>query len=79
MPVLHVVSQDCRFELDKQLPNSPDLAPSEHCFFSKIKKKPSSSNFDSDNDIIAVVDHFLEVQDTDVNKRMDPCAPQLLD
>lgn len=33
-----------------------------------MKKELSSCYFNSDDDVIAAVDHFLEVQDTDIYK-----------
>ncbi len=47
------------------LPYSTDFPPSEHHLFLKMKKEFSCPHFDSnDDDIIAAVDCFLELQDT---------------
>ncbi|XP_028270394.1 histone-lysine N-methyltransferase SETMAR-like [Parambassis ranga] len=57
--------QQCRFELVLHPPYSPDLSPSDYYLFPKMKKELSGRHVDSDDDIIAAVDHFLEVQNAD--------------
>lgn len=53
------------------------VAPSDCYLFPTIKKKLSGHHFDSDYDIIAAVDHSLEVQDTNFYKERVLYAPWL--
>ncbi len=50
------------------LPCSLDLAPSGKYLFSKMKKKLSCHYFDSDDAVIAVVDHSQKVEDANLYK-----------
>lgn len=52
------------FELVHYTAYSSDLAPINYYHFSKMKKKQSGCHFESYDDSIVAVDHFLEVQDT---------------
>lgn len=54
--VAMAVIQEYRFELVQH--------SSEYLLFSKMKRELSAFHYDSDDNIITDVDHFLEVQDT---------------
>lgn len=54
-------------------PCSHDLAPSDHCVLPRTKMELSSINFDSDDEVIAAVNHFLKVLDTDFCKEGIHC------
>lgn len=45
-------------------PCSPDLTPSDFYFLPKMKEELSGQHCDNDNDVMAAVDRFTEVQDT---------------
>ena len=51
--------QNCGFQLIKDLPCSPDLAPSDSYLFPKIKKELGGHHFARDDDVMNAVDHFL--------------------
>lgn len=51
-----------------QQPDSPDLSPSDHKLLSKMKTELSGCDFESDDDVLAAVEHVLQVEDTDVYK-----------
>ncbi len=55
--------QECGFRLIQQLPFSPDLPPSDYYLLLKTKRELCNGHCDSDNDVIAAVDRFVEVRD----------------
>ena len=59
---------DCGFKMIKHPPYSPDLAPSDFHLFPKLKTAISGTHFQSDDDVIHVVDDFLNGQGKDFFK-----------
>ena len=59
---------DCGFKLIEHPPYSPDLAPSDFHLFPKLKTAISGTHFQSDDDIIHVLDDFLNGQEKDFFK-----------
>ena len=54
--------QKCGFQLIKDPPYSPDLAPSDYYLFLKMNKELCGHHFAVDDDIMNAVDHFLRDQ-----------------
>jgi len=55
--------KQCGFELLSHPSYSPDLAPSDFYLFPKLKENIRGQVFDSDDDIMSVVDTWLHDQD----------------
>ena len=60
--VARAVIQKCGFQLVKDPPYSPDLAPSDYCLFPKIKEELRCHHFARDDNVMNAVDHFLRDQ-----------------
>ena len=54
--------QKCGFQLVKDPPYSPDLAPSDYYLLPKMKKELDNDHFSRDDDVMNAVDHFLRAQ-----------------
>lgn len=60
--------QEYGFELVQHQPRSPDLAPLDCQLIPYMKREHSGSHVDSNDDVVAAVDHFLKVLDVDFYK-----------